>query len=94
MWPGIGNWGFLAVDGKSIGAELDRFLDPSRPKHSAQVNPLPTDAEKELQALAFRTLPVSFSGLALPARLACTIPIVFESLLAPGQIAFLLHPYP
>src|SRR6516225_8699933 len=65
MWPGIGNWGFLAVDGKSIGAELDRFLDPSRPKHSAQVNPLPTAAEKELQALAFRTLPVRLlrSGL-------------------------------
>jgi hypothetical protein len=63
----VGNRGFLAVDGKPIGAELDRFLDPSCPQ-TLGAAPVPTTVEKELQALAFRTLPVSFSGLALPVR--------------------------
>jgi len=50
-----------------IGAELDRFLDPSCPQ-TLGAAPVQLTVEKELQALAFRTLPVSFSGLALPVR--------------------------
>jgi hypothetical protein len=41
----VGNRGFLAVDGKPIGAELDRFLDPSCPQ-TLGAAPVPTDSRE------------------------------------------------